>query len=142
MYYIVTNSTQRQQIPLVILPALGVMLYVMNLKMTSIRRIPFVMRPTALRAFIPVPAHHCAAHIVWNGSVMLRVLPIGLKDIHAYVKIGTSCCPCDNGSSEFSPKLANTPCPFGLVARDISQFFVCDVLANIRTDEFQNLVAD
>jgi hypothetical protein len=55
-----------------------------QLKMAGVRRVPLVVRPITLRAFIAVPPENFSADVVRNMPIMFETLAISLQNIHAY----------------------------------------------------------
>lgn len=75
---IVAHVAERSQVFLYVLASLRVVLNVMQFHVARIRWIPFVLRPTALLAFVLVAAQNFPAHVVGNVPVVLETLPISL----------------------------------------------------------------
>lgn len=78
MQLVVTDRAEGFQVFGNVLPALGMVFDVMQFQMSGIRRIPFVMRPAAIFAFVFVTSQNFAADIVGNVPVMFRALTICL----------------------------------------------------------------
>lgn len=60
--------------------------YMVNFQMTGIGLVPFSFIPTAFRTRVLIAPQNVAPDFIWNDSVMCWALPIGLKNVNAYVK--------------------------------------------------------
>lgn len=78
VHLVMTHCAKCLEILLDILAAFGVVLDVMKFQMPRVRRVPFIMRPIALTAHIPVASHYFTAHIIRDLPVMFRALSICL----------------------------------------------------------------
>lgn len=81
MNLVVADVAQSLQVLLYVLAALHMMLDVMQLQMSWIGRIPFIVRPATQPAFIPVAPEYASTNIVGNTAVMFRALPVGLQHV-------------------------------------------------------------
>jgi hypothetical protein len=72
------HSTESFQILVDILSAFGVRFHVVQLKVSGIGRVPFVVRPVTVAAHVYIAPQHLATDIIRNMPVMFRALPIRL----------------------------------------------------------------
>ncbi len=140
MNVIMTYSADGNEILLGVCPASSVMFTVMQLQVARVGGVPSAMTPSAFPTGVSVADKYGPTHGVGNAPVMRWALPVLLQHINTDHQIGPARVSRGYWPPLFGSQLAHPARPLRPVVRYVSKLLTGYRMADIRTQEFQNLV--